>query len=174
MLNLVDPCRPRRRLLGWDRQAGGYEGPRGRGIFAPGTTIAVHRGDQSDGQGIRDGYRWSGEPGTCPTSPPHRVRDIGTAAEVGSRSVSDASDRRAASSRNGGRNYPGMGWASSQKQSPGSCASRGSSCRAGGWGVVVSATLMQTIVSPSSTAKSSVGYRVSGAANEGVVHEEGG
>jgi hypothetical protein len=47
---------------------------------------------------------------------------------------------------------------SSQKQSPGSCASRGSSCRAGagGW---VSATLAQFIGSQTITAKSSLGYR---------------
>jgi hypothetical protein len=41
----------------------------------------------------------------------------------------------------------------------------------GGWGV--SATVVEIIGSPYPTAKSSVGHRVSGAANEGVVHEEG-
>ena len=41
----------------------------------------------------------------------------------------------------------------------------------GGWGV--SATLVEVIGTPCPTAKSSVGYRGSGAANEGVVHEEG-
>jgi hypothetical protein len=43
--------------------------PRGRGIFAPGTRMAVHRGDQRAGQGIlpvRDGYPLVGGAGLVP------------------------------------------------------------------------------------------------------------
>jgi hypothetical protein len=42
VLDLVDPCRPTGRDLGGAGQAG---------IFAPGTNVAVHRGDQRGGQG---------------------------------------------------------------------------------------------------------------------------
>jgi hypothetical protein len=54
VLDLVDPCRPAGSLLGgaWETRLK----PRGRGVFAPGTRMAVHRADQTGGQGIRDGY----------------------------------------------------------------------------------------------------------------------
>jgi hypothetical protein len=63
----------------------------------------------------------------CPTSPAHRVRDNGTAAKLAA-----GFGFRAITSRNVGRNYPGMvggiipEWsASPQKQSPGWCDETG-------------------------------------------------
>ena len=83
--------------------------PSGIGIFAPGTNMAVHRGDQRGGQGEtgRDlsGLGTSPQRARLPSShtPAHRVRDNGTAAKLAA-----GVGFRATSSRNGGRPHPRM------------------------------------------------------------------
>jgi hypothetical protein len=124
--------------------------------------MAVHRAHERDGQGIRDGYRWSGEPGTCPTSFFPWGRDSGTGRSrqpfrqqgIGSGDII----------RNGGGNYPRNVLGEFLKAEPRLVRCTGAPRVArgvGGWGA--SATVVQIIANPSSTAKSSLGYRVSGA-----------
>jgi hypothetical protein len=123
--------------------------------------MAVHRGDQAGGQGllpfrIATGLAWG--TGACPTSLPHRVRDTGTAEKS---AAVPPTMRRIGRHHPGmvGGIYPEMTWACSQKQSPGSCAAPG--LLMSRWGAGGSATLVRFIGSPSSAAKSSLGYRVS-------------
>jgi hypothetical protein len=89
--------------------------------------------------------------GACPTSPPIASGTAGQA-EISAKKTVGFRGRHHPGMV--GRNYPGMTWASSQKQSPGSCASRGSSCRAEGLGAW--SARHSFIGSPTSTAKSSL------------------
>jgi hypothetical protein len=96
-------------------------------------------------------------PSGCPRTVVHRDGDSGTAAEVGSRSASDESDRRATSSRIVGGGISQNGGELPKSRAPASAPNRGSSCRAGGLGGGQRDS-DQTIARPTSTAKSSLGY----------------
>ena len=60
--------------------------PKEMGIFAPGTNMAVHRGDRRGGQGIAEAHS-SGNTGLVPYPGFNRVGDQGTVGKWLSRSV---------------------------------------------------------------------------------------
>jgi hypothetical protein len=121
--------------------------------------VAVRRADQAGGQGSAAipnspvGHCLNRHSPAVPQPWSIGDGDIGTVAQVGSRSANDASDRRVTSSRND-RQVPKTE-PRIARNAPGLLMSRR------GAGGVVSATVVQ-FIGRSSAAKSSTGYRVSG------------
>ena len=133
-----------------------------------GVGAACGQGETGSDLSRRGDITSTGNFAVCPTSPAHRVRDNGTAAKLAA-----GVGFRATSSRNSGRHQPRM-VGKSPKAEPRQRRRTGAPHVARGVrGLKGQRDSRAPHGQPNHHCQISVGYRVSGAANEGVVHEEG-